>query len=148
MTLFDPLITVVESVPIIFPPTKSLAPPTRFQNPNSRPNPNHYSERNKRFFGRIRFPFSYMIFYFIFFSFFLFSQVDEKWVLPAVLQLGGEPIVTEDGDIIYRFPVSKLSTLDIAAYRMISLLILWYGAIWCDMVYNVVLCCVISCYGM
>ena len=35
-------------------------------------------------------------------------QVDEKWVLPAVLQLGGEPVVTEDGNIAYRFPVCRV----------------------------------------
>jgi hypothetical protein len=29
--------------------------------------------------------------------------VDEAWVLPAVLQLGGAPVATADGDIVYRF---------------------------------------------
>ena len=29
--------------------------------------------------------------------------VDESWVLPAVLQLGGMPLATEEGDIVYRF---------------------------------------------
>ena len=36
--------------------TKSLVPPTRFQNPNPTHNPNQYSKRNKRFSGRIMFP--------------------------------------------------------------------------------------------
>ena len=29
--------------------------------------------------------------------------VDESWVLPAVLQLGGMPVATDDGDIVYYF---------------------------------------------
>ena len=29
--------------------------------------------------------------------------VDESWVLPALIQLGGNPIVTQDGDILYEF---------------------------------------------
>ena len=61
-------------------------------------------------------PFYHFFLYNVLFHFFLFSQVDEKWVLPAVLQLGGEPIVTEDGDIIYRFPVSNS---DISSYVMV-----------------------------
>ena len=32
--------------------------------------------------------------------------VDESWVLPAVLQLGGVPVVTDDGNIVYQFQVS------------------------------------------
>ena len=34
--------------------------------------------------------------------------VDESWVLPAVLQLGGVPVVTEDGNIVYQFQVLKV----------------------------------------
>ena len=37
-------------------PTKSLIPPTRFQNPHPTRNPNPYSGRNMRFSGRIKFP--------------------------------------------------------------------------------------------
>lgn len=37
-------------------PSKSLVPPTRFQNPN----PNQYIGKNKRSIGRIRFPVSQM----------------------------------------------------------------------------------------
>lgn len=35
--------------------------------------------------------------------------VDESFVLPIVTQLGGEPVVTEDGDIVYVFPEMQLS---------------------------------------
>ena len=35
------------------------------------------------------------------------AVVDETWVLPAVLQLKGEAVVTENGDICYQFPVSR-----------------------------------------
>jgi len=38
--------------------------------------------------------------------------VKEDWVLPVVLQLDGEPTVTEDGNIVYAFPVSRLATYD------------------------------------
>ena len=31
--------------------------------------------------------------------------VDESWVLPAVLQLGGVPVVTDEGNIVYQFQV-------------------------------------------
>ena len=47
-------------------PIKSLVPPTRFQSPNPAPNPNQYSERNKRFRGRITFPATVLyIFYYL-----------------------------------------------------------------------------------
>jgi hypothetical protein len=37
----------------------------------------------------------------------LFSpQVDESWVLPAIVQLGGVPVVTDEGNIVYQFQVS------------------------------------------
>lgn len=37
------------------------------------------------------------------------AYVDESYVLPIVSQLGGEPTVTEDGDIVYLFPDLQLS---------------------------------------
>jgi hypothetical protein len=37
------------------------------------------------------------------------SYVDESFVLPIVTQLGGEPLVTEDGDIVYTFPDLQVS---------------------------------------
>lgn len=37
------------------------------------------------------------------------AYVDESYVLPIVSQLGGEPTVTEDGDIVYVFPELQLS---------------------------------------
>lgn len=37
------------------------------------------------------------------------ATVDESFVLPLVSQLGGEPTVTEDGDIVYLFPELQLS---------------------------------------
>jgi len=36
--------------------------------------------------------------------------VDESFVLPIVTQLGGEPTVTEEGDIVYLFPDLQVST--------------------------------------
>lgn len=38
--------------------------------------------------------------------------VEEGFVLPIVSQLGGEPVVTEDGDIIYIFPDLQISARD------------------------------------
>lgn len=38
------------------------------------------------------------------------QYVDESYVLPVVSQLGGEPIVSEDGDIVYVFPDLQVST--------------------------------------
>ena len=32
------------------------------------------------------------------------APLREDWVLPVLLQFGGEPVVTEDGDLIYIFP--------------------------------------------
>lgn len=40
------------------------------------------------------------------------SNVDESYVLPIVSKLGGEPQVTEDGDIIYSFSDLQLSATD------------------------------------
>uniref|UniRef100_A0A7S2JVL0 Iron-sulfur cluster biosynthesis family protein n=1 Tax=Leptocylindrus danicus TaxID=163516 RepID=A0A7S2JVL0_9STRA len=37
------------------------------------------------------------------------SYVDESFVLPIVSTLGGEPQVTNDGDIVYKFPELQLS---------------------------------------
>ena len=31
--------------------------------------------------------------------------VSESWVLPALIQFGGEPVVGEDGNIYYKFEV-------------------------------------------
>lgn len=33
------------------------------------------------------------------------AVVSESWVLPALIQFGGEPIVGEDGNIYYKFEV-------------------------------------------
>ena len=38
------------------------------------------------------------------------AYVDESFVLPIVSQLGGEPIVTDDGEIVYVFPELQTST--------------------------------------
>lgn len=38
------------------------------------------------------------------------SYVDENFVLPIVTQLSGEPVVTENGNIVYTFPDLQLST--------------------------------------
>jgi len=38
------------------------------------------------------------------------GYVDESFVLPIVTQLDGEPVVTEEGDIIYVFPDLQVST--------------------------------------
>ena len=38
--------------------------------------------------------------------------VDEGFVLPIVSQLGGEPTVTDDGDIVYLFPELQVSARD------------------------------------
>lgn len=38
-------------------------------------------------------------------------NVDESFVLPLVTQLGGEPTVTEDGDIVYLFPELQVSAM-------------------------------------
>lgn len=38
--------------------------------------------------------------------------VDESYVLPIVSQLGGEPAVTDDGDIVYLFPDLQVSALE------------------------------------
>jgi hypothetical protein len=38
--------------------------------------------------------------------------VDESFVLPIVSQLGGEPVVTDDGDIVYLFPDLQVSALE------------------------------------
>lgn len=40
------------------------------------------------------------------------SLVDEGYVIPIVSQLGGEPQVTEEGDIIYVFPDLQLSATE------------------------------------
>ncbi len=37
------------------------------------------------------------------------NNVDESYVLPIVSQLGGEPTVTDDGDIVYVFPELQVS---------------------------------------
>jgi hypothetical protein len=39
------------------------------------------------------------------------TYVDESFVLPIVSQLGGEPTVTEDGEIVYIFPELQTSAL-------------------------------------
>ena len=36
------------------------------------------------------------------------SVVNESWVLPALIQFGGEPVVGEDGNIYYKFEVCSL----------------------------------------
>lgn len=38
--------------------------------------------------------------------------VDESFVLPIVSQLGGEPVVTDDGDIVYLFSDMQVSALE------------------------------------
>jgi len=48
------------------------------------------------------------------------AYVDESYVLPIVSQLGGEPTVTEEGDIVYVFPELQLSaesTLEAAGLK-------------------------------
>lgn len=41
-------------------------------------------------------------------------HVDESFVLPIVAQLGGEPVVTDDGDIVYVFDELTLSTSNLS----------------------------------
>lgn len=47
--------------------------------------------------------------------------VDEGYVLPIVSQLGGEPQVTEEGDIIYVFPDLQLSATESSALEKAGL---------------------------
>lgn len=39
-------------------------------------------------------------------------MVDESWVLPAILRLGGDPMVTDRGDIVYTFPELGVTAID------------------------------------
>jgi len=39
--------------------------------------------------------------------------VDESWVLPALIQLGGTPVVTDEGDIVYEFNVMQHTPIDL-----------------------------------
>ena len=43
------------------------------------------------------------------------APLREEWVLPALLQFGGEPQVTDDGDLVYVFPDLMLTAADDAA---------------------------------
>lgn len=43
--------------------------------------------------------------------------VEEGFVLPIVSQLGGEPVVTDDGDIIYIFPDLQVSAREEGSYE-------------------------------
>lgn len=38
-------------------------------------------------------------------------MVDESWILPVIVKLGGSPSVTEEGDIVYVFP-ELMNTVD------------------------------------
>lgn len=41
--------------------------------------------------------------------------VSESWVLPALIQFGGEPVVGEDGNIYYKFEVCSILTVLVLA---------------------------------
>jgi autotransporter translocation and assembly factor TamB len=48
--------------------------------------------------------------------------VDESWLLPVVVQLGGSPVVSDGGDILYVFPDLMTSVADTSNSLLMNLL--------------------------